>query len=122
MSATATLPMERRRHTRTQLQMSLRSIRLDPDGGDVMDCLHMQNISRSGLGAVSDRSFYPGQRVVLALPMAGGVGRKNVYAKVVRCQQYRKAYAVGLEFDNLPLGSWCGAGGTMSMNTPMAAA
>jgi hypothetical protein len=108
MASTMTFPMERRRHTRTQLQMTLRSIRLDPECGDVVDCLHMQNISRSGLGAIVDRPFYPGQRVVLFLPVQGQ-GRKNVYARVVRCSQVRHAYEVGLEFETMSVGSWCGA-------------
>lgn len=116
MPDTIKMPVERRRHTRTQLQMTLRSIRLDPDCGDVIDCLHMVNISRSGLGAVSDRAFYPGQRVVLSLPQPNGLGRKNVYARVIRCQQNRQAYNVGLEFEHLPVGSWCG------MTTNVAAA
>lgn len=111
MTSTITMPVERRRHTRTQLQMTLRSIRLDPECGDMVDCLHMQNISRSGLGAVVDRAFYPGQRVVLFLPVPG-MGRKNVYARVVRCQQHRHAFLVGLEFETASVGSWCGVGTT----------
>lgn len=100
-------PVDRRRHTRTQLQMTLRSVRLDPDCGDVVDCLHMTDISRSGMGAISDRSFYPGQRVVLCLPLTRSGGRKNVYAKVIRCQQNHQAYHVGLEFETLGVGNWC---------------
>jgi hypothetical protein len=92
--------------------MTLRSIRLDPECGDMTDCMHMQNISRSGLGAIVDRPFYPGQRVVLFLPLTQGQGRKNVYARVVRCQQYRHAYNVGLEFETLSVGSWCGVAST----------
>jgi hypothetical protein len=114
MHETITMPTERRKHTRTQLQMTLRSIRLDPECGDVIDCLHMVNISRSGLGAVSDRSFYPGQRVVLCLPLPNGLGRKNVYAKIVRCQQNHQAYTIGLEFEHLPVGSWCGINGAVA--------
>lgn len=114
MPDTITLPVERRRHTRTNLQMTLRSIRLDPDCGDVVDCLHMQNISRSGLGVISDRAFYAGQRVVLCLSVPNGGGRKNVYARVVRCQRYQQAYAVGLEFETFALGAWCGVSGNVA--------
>jgi len=80
-----------------------------------VDCLHMQNISRSGLGAIVDRPFYPGQRVVLFLPVQNQ-GRKNVYARVVRCHQYRHSYQVGLEFETLSTGNWC------CVNTPAVAA
>ena len=110
MSRISSMPVERRRHTRTNLQMTIRSVRLDPDCGDVIDCLHMQNISRSGLGAVTDRAFYPGQRVILSLPIVPGMARKNVYARVVRCRRNRQAYDVGLEFETLSAGAWCGVG------------
>lgn len=106
MTRTLPLPIDRRRHARTQLQLTLRSIRLDHDCGDVVDCLHMQNISRSGLGALSDRPFYPGQRIVLNLPFSPSSPRKNVQARVVRCQAHRQAYQVGLEFETFSVGAW----------------
>jgi len=96
---------ERRRHQRTQLRMSLRCIRLDPDCGDVVETLHMTDISRSGLGAVCDRSFYPGQRIVLALPLSERNGRRSIYASIVRCRQGREGYHVGLQFDSASLGA-----------------
>jgi len=99
---------ERRRHARTRVQLMLKGIRLDPDGGEVIDTLHMQDISRSGLGAISQRSFYPGQRMVLCLPLSGQGGRRNVYARVVRCSRDEQGYRVGLEFDATSVGSWCG--------------
>jgi len=99
---------ERRRHARTRIQMMLKGIRLDPDGGDVIDTLHMQDISRGGLGAITQRGFYPGQRMVLSLPLSGQGGRRNIYARVVRCGQHEDGYRVGLEFDATAVGSWCG--------------
>ena len=56
---------ERRHHQRTQLQVTLRGLRLDPDG-DLVDILHMLDISRGGMGAIVDRPYYRGQRVVLS--------------------------------------------------------
>ncbi len=100
MSNTDTYGQERRRHPRTQLRLTLQGIRLDPDGGEVLDTLHMQDISKSGMGAVSDRPYYPGQRVVLSLPGTPGVGRRNLYARVVRCRPGSEGYNIGLEFDN----------------------
>jgi len=92
-------PVDRRRHPRTRLQMTLGCIRLDPDGGDVVDSLHMTDISRSGLGADCERPHYRGQRIVLSLPLPISAGRKNVYATIVRCEQREGGYRVGFEFD-----------------------
>jgi hypothetical protein len=101
--------IERRRHARTQLQMTLKGIRLDPDGGDPVETLHMTDISRGGMGCYADRPFYPGQRIVLCLPLSGQQGRRNVYATVVRCRQGDDGYRVGLEFDNASVGTRYGA-------------
>jgi len=98
--------MERRRHARTQLQMTLNCIRLDPEGGDVMDTLHMVDISRSGLGAISDRPYYPGQRIVLCLPLSPNGGRRNMYARVIRCRPDQDGYRIGLQFDSASTAAW----------------
>jgi hypothetical protein len=100
---------ERRRHPRTQLQMTLRCIRLDPDGGDVVDSLSLFDISRSGLGAYCDRPFYPGQRLVLCLPLTGSNGRRNIYGTVTRCRPTEDGYRVGMVFDRVSLGEWAAA-------------
>ena len=92
-------PIERRRHPRTRIAMTLGCVRLDPDGGDVVDSLHMRDISRGGLGACSARAFYPGQRIVLNLPIPAEGGRRNVYATIVRCRQKDDTYSVGFQFD-----------------------
>jgi len=91
----STVMTERRRHPRTQIQMNLRCIRLDPDGGEVVDSLAMYDISRSGLGAYCDRPFYPGQRLVLCLPLTGENGRRNIYATVTRCRPTEDGYRWG---------------------------
>jgi len=101
--------MERRRHPRTQLQMTLNCIRLDPEGGDVMDTLHMVDISRSGLGAISDRPYYPGQRLVLCLPLSPNGGRRNIYARIIRCRQDQEGYRIGLQFDSASTAAWYGS-------------
>jgi hypothetical protein len=102
----ANMTAERRRHPRTQLQMTLSGIRLDPDGEDLLDTLHMQDISRSGMGAISSRAYYPGQRLVICLPVSDGRGRRNINAKVVRCRQLDDGYRLGLEFDMLSVIAW----------------
>jgi len=111
MTETLPLKLERRRHARMPQSVRLWSIRLDPEGGDVVDTLHMVDISRSGIGALAERAFYPGQRIVLSLPMPQDGGRKNIYASIVRCRQSDQGYRVGLEFDTVSVGAWCAAGG-----------
>ena len=92
-------PPERRRYPRTQLRMMLHGIRLDPDGGDVQNTLEMVDISRSGIGVISDRWLYKGQKIALTIPSHGQKGRKSIFATVVRCQKVNEGYRVGLEFD-----------------------
>ncbi|MHC4982869.1 MAG: PilZ domain-containing protein [Planctomycetota bacterium] len=107
---------DRRRHARTRVKMMLKGIRLDPDGGDVVETLHMQDISRGGLGAVVTRSFYPGQRMVLSLPLSRNAGKRSIHARIVHCSNEDGCYRVGLEFDATSVGNWCG------VSTRMAAA
>ena len=91
---------ERRRHPRTHLQMSVHCVRLDPGCTSMLDDLAMFDISRSGVGAVSEQSYYPGQRVVLRLPLSKADGGRNKYASVVRCRSSREGgYEVGLRFE-----------------------
>jgi hypothetical protein len=89
--------------------MTLHGIRLDPDGGDVVDTFHTVDISRSGMGVISSRAYYPGQRIVLCLPTVGGGGRRNVCATVVRCRPGEEGFHVGVKFDALSFGAWAGA-------------
>ena len=97
-------PSERRRYPRTHLQMVLHGVRLDPDGGDVQNTLQMVDISRGGMGVVSDRWLYPGQRIVLSVPLHHDGGRSNLNATVVRCRKVEEGYRAGLEFDPSALG------------------
>ena len=101
MSTARQMVPERRRHPRTRLSMTLHGVMLDPDGGDVRDTLSMLDSSRSGMGALADRWLYPGQRIVLCLPLHADGGRRNVYATVVRCGKASDGFHVGLEFDHL---------------------
>ena len=75
-----------------QLNMSVSCIRLDPDGGDVVDKIDVVDISRGGLGAVSERAFYPGQRIILSLPLNDQRGQRNIYATIVRCRHRNEGY------------------------------
>ena len=110
MAYEAHLDMERRRHARTSRQVSINSIRLDPDGGDVLEKLEMIDISRSGIGATADRLFYPGQRIILSLPSSTSDGYRSIYATIVQCHQQGQGYRVGLEFDSVSVGAWGGVG------------
>ena len=103
---------DRRLHPRTQLQVTLRGLRLDPEG-ELVDTFHMCDISRSGLGAFVDRPYYPGERVVLNLPVLEDGTRRGVYATVVRCRPDQAGFKVGMRFD--------GNSGTMWVGNPAAA-
>ena len=99
---------ERRRYQRTQVQMAVNCVRLDRDGGDVVDTIHIVDISQGGMGAVSDRAFYPGQRVVLELPLTADGGRRNIHATIVRCRHRNEGFRVGLQFDASVISTWAG--------------
>jgi c-di-GMP-binding flagellar brake protein YcgR len=100
--------IERRRHHRTHVSMSVNCVRLEPEGGDVVDRLHIVDISRGGLGAVADRAYYPGQRLVLCLPRTNDAGQRHIYATIVRCRQHTDGYRLGLEFDNAAISGTLG--------------
>ncbi|MCY2931816.1 MAG: PilZ domain-containing protein [Planctomycetota bacterium] len=97
---------ERRRHGRVHLEMALQAVRLETDNVDVVDRLHMIDVSRGGVGAISDRSYYPGQRVLIYLPLTGQSGRRVLYATVRRCRRHAQGYHLGMEFDRMSLDTW----------------
>lgn len=101
---------ERRLHRRTQLRMPVTAIRLDPDGGDLMEHLTTADISRGGIGAFSDRPFYPGQRLVLKLP-APGMGVRSVCGVVKRCCPQEGKYRLGIEFAHPIASLWADSSG-----------
>ncbi len=105
-----TMTMERRKHARTPLDMSVSCLRLDPDGEDLIDRLHLLDVSRGGLGATCGRAFYPGQRALVHLPLTPETGRRTAYATIVRCQQCDDGYRLGLEFDGSSMGSYSNDG------------
>ena len=101
MDKALTRAAERRRHYRVSLKMGVQCVRLDPHEGDVIDRIHLVDMSRSGIGAVSDRWYYPGQRVVVCLPPIGSRGNRQVSATVRRCNSdCERGYRIGLEFDH----------------------
>lgn len=100
------LNVERRRHSRTRVQMAVDCVRLDPDGGNVMDSIHIVDVSQGGMGAVSDRAFYPGQRVLLHLPSTQDGGQRNIHATVVRCRHRNEGFRIGMQFDASVAATW----------------
>jgi hypothetical protein len=74
----------------------------------------MVDISSGGLGATTDRAFYPGQRVILSLPLTERGSYRNVYATIVQCRTEAGGFRVGLEFDNVAVGAWGGVSYVMA--------
>jgi len=98
---------ERRRHPRMLMDATLNCICLDPDAVDVVNCLQTVDISRGGMGALSPRAFYPGERLILSVPLSPGSGRRNLYASIVRSRYDAETdgHRVGLAFDNGAVGA-----------------
>lgn len=87
--------------------MGVRCIRLDPHDVDVIDEVDMVDLSRSGVGAVTEKWYYPGQKVVVCLPADSEYGKRQLKATVRRClSRHAEGFRIGLEFDNSSLGSW----------------
>ena len=113
MTSVETYPPERRLYPRTQVQMRVQVLRLDPNEGDLVDELQMVDISRNGIGALSERMFYPGQRLIMKLP-AAGMDVRNVCGQVRRCNRVDDRFIIGVEFDH-PIASLCADGAGSSI-------
>ena len=111
MVTTVIKSIERRRHSRSSVNMDVRCIRLDPHEGGVVDEVDMVDLSRSGVGAVSEKWYYPGQKVVVCLPADSMHGKRQMQATVRRCLSRTGAgYRIGFEFDRNSLNSWSSFG------------
>jgi hypothetical protein len=107
MVTTAMKSIERRRHSRASVHMGVRCIRLDPHEGGVVDEVDMVDLSSSGVGAISDSWYYPGQKVVVCLPADTDHGKRQMQATVKRClSRNEEGYRIGLEFDHKSHNTW----------------
>ena len=107
MLETTKTGIERRRHSRASVHIGVRCIRLDPYEGDVIDKVDMVDLSRGGVGVVSDNWYYPGQKVVVCLPAAAEHGKRQIRATVRRClSRQEDGYHIGFEFDHNSLNAW----------------
>ena len=104
--------MERRRHARVPLDTAVPCIRLDPDAADILGVLYTVDISRGGMGALSDRPYYPGQRLILHLPRTAETPQRDICATIVRSRfdETVGKHRIGLAFDSVAMGAWCGVG------------
>ena len=99
--------IERRRHSRASVHAGVRCIRLDPHEGGVIDEVDMVDLSYSGVGAISDSWYYPGQKVVVCLPADQEHGKRQMQATVRRClSRNEEGYRLGFEFDHNSLNTW----------------
>ncbi len=107
MVTTTIKSIERRRHSRSSMNIDVRCIRLDPHEGGVVDEVDMVDLSRSGVGAVSENWYYPGQKVVVCLPADSVHGKRQMQATVRRClSRNEPGYRIGFEFDHNSLNTW----------------
>jgi len=96
-------PTESERRVATRHASTLR-IACYPAGGGLAErrTARVRNVSKSGVGLVLDRSWQPGQAVVLELPLGEGV--RLTRARVVHStSQPGGCFLVGCTFDQ-PLG------------------
>ena len=107
MVSTTKTGIERRRHSRASVHMGVRCIRLDPHEGGVIDEVDMVDLSSSGVGAISDSWYYPGQKVVVCLPADGEHSKRQMQATVRRClSRNEEGFRIGFEFDHNSLNTW----------------
>ncbi|MBT3201384.1 MAG: PilZ domain-containing protein [Phycisphaerales bacterium] len=117
MPETTIKAIERRRHRRESVHFDVRCIRLDPHEGGIIDNVDLVDLSQSGVGAVSENWYYPGQKVVVCLPADATHGSRQVKATVKRClSRHAPGYRIGMEFDHNARDTW------VNQNTELAVA
>lgn len=98
---------ERRRYPRRSWDAQLQSIYINSEGRRIIEMIHVVDISRGGLGAVTRDEHEVGEHFVLGLPEPSGRTR-YVHAKVVRCWNDNAGPHIGMQFTDIPadLGFW----------------
>jgi len=98
---------ERRRFPRWSWETQLQGIYVDSDGRKIVEMIHVVDISKGGLGAITPVEHDVGQHFVVGLPEPSGRTR-YVHARVVRCWNDDSGPHIGMKFSNIPadLGHW----------------
>jgi hypothetical protein len=68
--------------------------------------LHVLNVSRGGVGAVSQESLDQTEPLLIFFPPLGAGRGSDVAGRVVRCNRHEERFSVGIVFDHpAPLGA-----------------
>ena len=92
---------ERRRFRRSVVGMPVHAVRRETPQNDPRRLigLHILNVSRGGVGAISQDALNRREPLTLLFPPLGpGRGRDTV-AQVIRCDRAGDCYAVGIAFE-----------------------
>jgi PilZ domain len=93
--------LDRRRFQRSVVGMPVQAIRPinPPEDPTRVIGLHVLNVSRGGVGAISQANLASEEPVVLFFPPLGPGRGRDTRGQVVRCEQCDDHYAVGIAFD-----------------------
>ena len=93
---------ERRQHRRSVVGMPIQAVRRStpPEDPHRLISLHVMNVSRGGVGAVSPELLGESEPVTLFFPPLGPGRGRDTPGQVVRCVDCGDHYAVGIAFES----------------------
>lgn len=100
MSQSASNPNERRRYRRSVVGIPIHAVRRETTESDPnrLIGLHVLNVSRGGVGAISQDPLQHREPLVLLFPPLGPGRGRDTHAYVIRCDRTGDCYAIGIAF------------------------
>lgn len=100
VSQSASNPSERRRYRRSVIGIPIHAVRRETPENDPRRLvgLHILNVSRGGVGAISQEALQRREPLVLLFPPLGPGRGQDTLAQVIRCDRAGDCYAVGIAF------------------------
>jgi hypothetical protein len=100
VSQAASNPNERRRYRRSVIGIPIHAVRRDTPENDPSRLigLHILNVSRGGVGAITQDPLRHREPLVLLFPPLGPGRGRDTDAQVLRCDRAGNCYAVGIAF------------------------
>jgi hypothetical protein len=101
VSQTPSNQVERRRFRRSVVGIPVHAVRREAPQNDPSRLvgLHVLNVSRGGVGAISQESLSHREPLTLLFPPLGPGRGQDTVAKVIRCDRTSDGYAVGIAFE-----------------------